>query len=150
MCIRDRPYFLTEDPASGRLTGPEGRHAVTVKRIGVGERIMLTDGAGITAEVDVTDITGKDTLAGTVIELTEHAPPHPRVTIVQAIPKSERAELAVDLATQAGADEIIAWQADRCVAKWDGKKAPKAVAKWQAAADSAAKQSRRALSLIHI
>ena len=64
--------------------------------------------------------------------------------MVQAIPKSERAELAVDLATQAGADEIIAWQADRCVAKWDGKKAPKAVAKWQAAADSAAKQSRRA------
>ena len=70
--------------------------------------------------------------------------PTPRVTVVQAIPKSERAELAVDLATQAGADEIIAWQADRCVAKWDGKKAPKAVAKWQAAADSAAKQSRRA------
>ena len=66
------------------------------------------------------------------------------MTVVQAIPKSERAELAVDLATQAGADEIIAWQADRCVAKWDGKKAPKAVAKWQAAADSAAKQSRRA------
>ena len=64
--------------------------------------------------------------------------------MVQAIPKSERAELAVDLGTQAGADEIIAWQADRCVAKWDGKKAPKAVAKWQAAADSAAKQSRRA------
>ena len=29
------------------------------------------------------------------------------------------------------------------MAKWDGKKAPKAVAKWQAAAEAAAKQSRR-------
>ncbi len=46
--------------------------------------------------------------------------PNPRVVVVQAIPKSERADLAVDLATQAGADEIIAWQADRCVAKLDG------------------------------
>ena len=83
-------------------------------------------------------------MEGTVDSIDTAPDPTPRVSVVQAIPKSERAELAVDLATQAGADEIIAWQADRCVAKWDGKKAPKAVAKWQAAADSAAKQSRRA------
>ena len=63
--------------------------------------------------------------------------------MVQAIPKSERSELAIDLATQAGADEFIAWQADRCIAKWDGKKAPKALAKWQSQAHAAAKQSRR-------
>lgn len=137
------PYFLTDDPASGRLTGPEGRHAVTVMRIGVGERIVLADGAGITAEVDVTDITGKDTLAGTVIEVTEHAPPRPRVTIVQAIPKSERAELAVDLATQGGADAIIPWISHRTIARWQGAKVDKNLEKWRAAAREAAKQSRR-------
>lgn len=65
--------------------------------------------------------------------------------MVQAIPKSERSELAVDLAVQAGADRIIPWQSDRCIAKWDGKpgKAEKARAKWEAAAVSAMKQSRR-------
>ena len=135
-------YFLTPDPLSGRLTGAEARHA-HVKRIAPGESIVLTDGTGLTATITVTRASQEE-VVGEVIAHAEVPAPTPRVTVVQAIPKSERAELAVDLATQAGADEIIAWQADRCVAKWDGKKAPKAVAKWQAAADSAAKQSRRA------
>lgn len=144
------PTFIAEelaDAAVGHqvtLSGAEGRHAVTVKRIQVGEQVMLADGAGRFVTATVTATEGKDTLHAHVDEVGEHPQPEPRVVVVQAIPKSERAELAVDLATQAGADEIIAWQAERCVAKWDAKKAPKALAKWQQAARAAAKQSRRA------
>ncbi|QNE89980.1 16S rRNA (uracil(1498)-N(3))-methyltransferase [Corynebacterium incognita] len=144
------PTFIAEelaDAAVGHqvtLSGAEGRHAVTVKRIQAGEQVMLADGAGRFVTVTVTATEGKDTLHAHVDEVGEHPQPEPRVVVVQAIPKSERAELAVDLATQAGADEIIAWQAERCVAKWDAKKAPKALAKWQQAARAAAKQSRRA------
>ena len=143
------PVFIHPDLSAARtgeafsFSGPEACHAVTVKRMGEGERLELIDGTGIRLTLTITDTSGKDFLEGTVESIVTAPEPTPRVTVVQAIPKSERAELAVDLATQAGADEIIAWQADRCVAKWDGKKAPKAVAKWQAAADSAAKQSRR-------
>mgnify|MGYP001757804001 CR=1 FL=1 len=36
------PYFLTDDPAAGVLTGAEAKHA-HVKRIAPGERIMLID-----------------------------------------------------------------------------------------------------------
>lgn len=125
------------------LTGAEGRHAVTVKRIEIGEQVSLIDGSGLLVTVTVTDTRGKDELVGVVQTIDAQPEPSPRVVVVQAIPKSERAELAVDLATQAGADEIVAWQADRCVARWDAKKAPKALAKWEAAAASAAKQSRR-------
>ena len=144
------PVFIHPDLSAARtgeafsFTGSEARHAVTVKRMGEGERLELIDGTGIRLTLTITATSGKDSLEGMVESIVTTLEPTPRVTVVQAIPKSERAELAVDLATQAGADEIIAWQADRCVAKWDGKKAPKAVAKWQAAADSAAKQSRRA------
>lgn len=144
------PVFIHPDLSAVRageafgFSGPEARHAVTVKRMGEGERLELIDGTGTRLTLTITAATGKDSLEGTVESIVTTPAPTPRVTVVQAIPKSERAELAVDLATQAGADGIIAWQADRCVAKWDGKKAPKAVAKWQAVADSAAKQSRRA------
>lgn len=138
------PYFLADDPASGTLDGPEGRHAVTVKRIGVGERIALTDGHGTVAEVEVTSLSGKDQLAGTVLQLEEIPRPRPAVTVVQAIPKSERAELAVDLATQGGADEIIPWISHRTIARWQGPKVAKNVEKWRATAREAAKQSRRA------
>jgi len=141
------PVFIHPDLSAARtgeafsLSGPEARHAVTVKRMGEGERLELIDGTGIRLTLTITATSGKDSLEGMVESIVTTLEPTPRVTVVQAIPKSERAELAVDLATQAGADEIIAWQADRCVAKWDGKKAPKAVAKWQAAAGSAAKQT---------
>lgn len=144
------PTFISEHPldtaATGdqlSLTGPEGRHAVTVKRITPGEQIMLTDGHGAYVTATVTATEGKDVLHASVDKHGRLPAPTPEVVIVQAIPKSERAELAVDLATQAGADAIIAWQADRCVAKWDAKKAPKALLKWQQAATAAAKQSRR-------
>ncbi|WP_297851257.1 16S rRNA (uracil(1498)-N(3))-methyltransferase [uncultured Corynebacterium sp.] len=137
------PYFIATDPASGRLDGPEGRHAVTVKRIQVGEHIMLASGRGTIAEVEVTQITGKDELAGTVVECREIPKPTPSVTVVQAIPKSERAELAVDLATQGGADAIIPWISHRTIARWQGPKVAKNVEKWRATAREAAKQSRR-------
>ena len=135
---------LAEVGQSVGLDGAEGRHAVTVKRMGPGEHLALIDGSGRRATATITDTQGKDTLAALVDDLVIIPEPSPRVVVVQAIPKSERAELAVDLATQAGADEIIAWQADRCVSKWDAKKAPKALAKWESAAVAAAKQSRRA------
>ena len=134
---------LTEIGQPVGLDGAEGRHAVTVKRMGPGEHLALIDGSGRRATATITDTQGKDTLVALVDDLAILPEPSPRVVVVQAIPKSERAELAVDLATQAGADEIIAWQADRCVSKWDAKKAPKALAKWESAAVAAAKQSRR-------
>jgi 16S rRNA (uracil1498-N3)-methyltransferase len=67
------------------------------------------------------------------------------VTVVQALPKSERSELAIELATEAGADGFVAWQAARCVARWDGAaRIEKGLRKWRAVARSAARQSRRA------
>ena len=143
------PVFLHPDLSFAEvgqpvgLDGAEGRHAVTVKRMGPGESLVLIDGSGLRITATITDVQGKDTLAALVDDITTSPEPSPRVIVVQAIPKSERAELAVDLATQAGADEIIAWQADRCVSKWDAKKAPKALGKWESAAVAAAKQSRR-------
>ncbi|WP_288831408.1 16S rRNA (uracil(1498)-N(3))-methyltransferase [uncultured Corynebacterium sp.] len=138
------PYFYSPDPASGRLEGAEGRHAVTVKRITPGETVVLTDGRGTAATVCVSDVSGKDTLAGEVLGVETVPAPSPRVTVVQAIPKGERAELAVDLAVQGGADAIVPWISHRTVSRWPAAKQAKQVEKWRAAALAAAKQSRRA------
>ncbi|GAA1471933.1 16S rRNA (uracil(1498)-N(3))-methyltransferase [Corynebacterium felinum] len=142
------PVFIAERPLPTRglvtLSGVEGRHAVAVKRIVAGEHIELIDGEGARAEVKVTETRGKDTLYGEVLTLVVEQPRTPRVTVVQALPKSERSELAIDLLTQGGVDAIVPWEASRCVAKWVGAKADKGRAKWVAAAQSAAKQSRRA------
>lgn len=119
-----------------RLTGAEAKHA-TVKRLEVGEGLVVTDG---TTRAVQCSFLGDATVE--VADILQLPVPHPRVTVVQAIPKSDRAELAVDLMVQAGADRIVPWAARRAIAKWDGKEA-KAHAKWENAARAAAKQSRR-------
>ena len=136
------PYFLTEDPAAGVLTGAEAKHA-HVKRIQPGEHIMLIDGQGTTALTRVTSV-GSGRVDG-VVEKHEFVPqPTPRVTVVQAVPKGERAELAVDLAVQAGADAIVPWISHRTIARWPANKQAKQVEKWRAQALASAKQARRA------
>ena len=85
------PYFLADDPASGVLTGAEAKHA-HVKRIEPGEHIMLIDGQGSTAVTRVTSVT-PSRVDGVVEKQTRVPQPSPRVTVVQAVPKGDRAEL---------------------------------------------------------
>jgi 16S rRNA (uracil1498-N3)-methyltransferase len=124
------------------LEGDEARHAVVVRRIRVGERIVLVDGAGTSATCTVSE-TSKSRLTATVDAVSHGSRPTPTVTVVQAIPKGERAELAVEVLTEIGADRIVPWAAARCVGGWRGERAAKSLAKWRATARESGKQSRR-------
>ncbi|WP_396917412.1 16S rRNA (uracil(1498)-N(3))-methyltransferase [Mycolicibacterium sp.] len=139
-------FYVDALPGAGAavvVDGDEGFHAANVRRIRVGEEIDLSDGAGALAHCVVED-TAKGRLSARVRERVAVAAPTPSVTVVQALPKSDRSELAVELATEAGADAFVAWQAARCVARWDGPKVDKGLRRWAAVARSAARQSRRA------
>jgi 16S rRNA (uracil1498-N3)-methyltransferase len=168
------PVFLADtaelERGSITLTGAEGRHAATVRRLSAGERADVTDGAGTIAECTVTR-TGPGVIELAVLSKRTIPAAEPRIVVVQAIPKGDRGELAVEIMTEVGVDEVIAWQAERSVARWRGDsadrgggvgrgdrgggvgrgdrggradRAGKALARWQATAREAAKQSRRA------
>ncbi len=64
--------------------------------------------------------------------------------MVQALPKGDRGELAVEVLTEIGVARIVPWAAARSVAVWRGDRAAKSLARWQATAREAAKQARRA------
>lgn len=125
------------------LDGPEGRHAVAVRRLRVGEEVVLTDGAGLGAVGAVVAVEGKDRLTVEVAEVRAEAAPEPRITVVQALPKGDRGELAVETMTETGVDAIVPWSAARCVTQWRAERGAKALAKWRATAREAGKQSRR-------
>lgn len=139
-------FYVDTVPGVGELAsveGNEGFHAATVRRTRPGEELDLSDGAGTLAHCVVEDV-AKGRLTARVQERRYVERPAPTVTVVQALPKSERAELAVELATEAGADAVVAWQAARCVARWEGAaKIDKGLRRWAAVARSAARQSRR-------
>jgi 16S rRNA (uracil1498-N3)-methyltransferase len=141
------PVFLVEAGRLGGdrvlLDGAEGRHAASVRRLRVGERVDLTDGAGVLVACVVAEVLGKDALELEVLERREVPAPAPRITVVQALPKGDRGELAVETMTEVGVDEIVPWAASRCVTQWRGDKRDKAVGRWRATAREAAKQARR-------
>ncbi len=139
-------FYVDALPEAGALavvSGDEGFHAATVRRIRPGEQLLLGDGAGGLARCSVQHA-GRDGLSARVLSRWSVAPSRPAVTVVQALPKAERSELAIELATEAGADAFVAWQARRCVARWDGPRVDKGLRRWRAVAKSAARQSRRA------
>ncbi len=126
------------------VSGPEGRHAVTVKRVVAGELIDVTDGVGTVLHTRVESVHGRDLLRAAVLGRDVTPAADPRVVVVQALPKGERGETAVETLTEVGVDVIVPWQAERCVARWQAERAGRGRAKWTSAARSASKQARRA------
>ncbi|MDO5029768.1 MAG: 16S rRNA (uracil(1498)-N(3))-methyltransferase [Corynebacterium sp.] len=126
-----------------RIHGPEAKH-ISVRRLKEGQEVLLANGADLVVRARLMHVDPREVHAQ-VLHAEKRPRPLPHVTVVQALPKSDRAELAVDLMTEIGVDEIIPWAALNCVARWNGSaKETKARAKWQAAAREAAKQARRA------
>jgi 16S rRNA (uracil1498-N3)-methyltransferase len=125
------------------LDGDEGRHAATVRRMRPGEAVWLTDGAGHVAECAVESVS-RDRLVCAVRARRDVPMPSPRLTVVQALPKGDRGELAVELMTEVGVDAIVPWSASHCVTRWKGERGDKSLRRWRSAAREAAKQARRA------
>jgi len=139
-------FYIDALPQVGELAvvdGDEGFHAANVRRIRSGEELDLGDGDGTVAHCVVEDV-GKGRLTALVLDRRTLPVALPAVTVVQALPKSDRSELAIELATEAGADAFVGWQASRCVARWESSaKVDKGLRRWDAVARSAARQSRR-------
>lgn len=142
------PVFLVEhdrlrEAGAVLLDGAEGRHAARVRRITVGELVELTDGVGTVASCQVLEAR-PDALLLQVLDRRSAPPPTPRLVVVQALPKGDRGERAVEVMTEVGVDEIVPWSASRCVTQWRGERGERAAQRWRAIGREAAKQSRRA------
>jgi 16S rRNA (uracil1498-N3)-methyltransferase len=147
--VSTAPVFFWQDTETTgrgtrvRLDGPEGRHAALVRRLTAGERVDLANGEGTVAEC-VVAVAHKDWLELDVRELVRTPAPTPRITVVQALPKGDRGETAVETMTEIGVDAVVPWAASRSIVQWKGERGEKALNKWRATAREAAKQSRRA------
>ena len=126
------------------ITGDEAHHAVAVKRIEVGETVLVADGRG-SAVSAVVEETGRRELTVRVVEVLH--PDRPALTwgVAQALAKGDRSDLAVQTATELGARRILAWQAARSIVRWQGERGDKSLEKWRATCREATKQARRFL-----
>ncbi len=124
------------------ISGPEGHHAARVRRVAPGERIQVIDGRGTVAAATVVRV-DRDEIECVVDAMRVEERPVPRLTVVQALPKGDRGELAVEMMTEVGVDVVVPWSAARCVTRWRDERGAKALGRWRTAAREAAKQARR-------
>ena len=143
-------FFVSADQLVGAaqgslvvLDGPEGHHGATVKRMAVGEQVLLTDGAGYRVGAVVESV-GAGELHLRLHTVTQEPPPDPRFVLIQALSKGDRDEQAIEAATEVGVDEVVPWQAARSVVIWRGERATRSRGKWESVVLAAAKQARRA------
>ena len=126
--------FFVEEIKSPKLIGDNAHHAERVLRMKSGEELLVSDGAGSWARCRITYISKKETRLE-ILESGEEVPPESEISVLQALPKSDRAREAVELLTAAGATKIYPWQAARSIGKESDK--------WQSYSIEASKQSRR-------
>jgi len=122
--------------------GDEARHAVSVARVRIGERIAIGDGSGFVVRGAVIEASA----AAVTIEVDEvrHDPePEPPLWLAQALAKGDRDELAIQAATELGVAGVIPWASERSVSRWDGAKAAKGRERWTSIVREASKQAVR-------
>ena len=145
------PVFLIEDPASladvalegiVALTGAEGHHASAVLRLRAGDDVDLVDGCGRRIGGTVVQVS-RDRIDVRATRIADEPVPEPRIIAVQALAKGDRGEMAVEMLTEVGVDEIVPWSARRCVARWTGDRERRGLERWRATSRAATKQSRR-------
>ena len=124
------------------LDGAEGRHATTVKRLAAGEPVDVCDGGGLRLVCTVSGAE-KGLLTVQVASIVHEPAPRIAFTLIQALAKGDRDELAIEMATELGIDAVLPWQAERSIVRWKMDKAVKGPEKWRQVVAAAAKQARR-------
>jgi 16S rRNA (uracil1498-N3)-methyltransferase len=133
-------FYITEltNAPSIEIVGDEAHHAINVMRLGIGDRLLISDGNGHWAE-GVISSSNKKSFILEITQRGEARAANPKLSILQALTKSDRTKELVELLVEGGVDRIIPWQAENSIAKWQEG----ASAKWRSTVIAAGKQSRR-------
>ena len=127
-----------------RIAGPDVNHIRNVLRMRKGEEVRVRTGSD-----DRSFRCRIESLAENEVWLeilwTEHADTElsSKIWLLQGLPKSDKMEWIIQKAVELGAAGILPVAMRRCVTRLEGGKAENRVRRWNAIAESAAKQSMR-------
>lgn len=126
------------------ITGGDVNHIKNVLRMQPGDEIAVSNGVdGKEYRCGIAEFRD-DQVICTLRFVKEDGLELPsRVYLFQGLPKADKMELIIQKAVELGAYQVIPVATKRSVVKLDTKKAKGKLARWQAIAEAAAKQSKR-------
>ena len=138
-------FFASDGSRAGdvfTLTGADCNHIKNVLRMREGEKILVSEGGK--SHLCEIDGIGEAAVTARVLEENYRETELPvKIYLFQGLPKSDKMELIIQKAVELGVYEIVPVEMHRSVVKLDEKKKESRRERWQAIAESAAKQSKR-------
>ncbi len=138
-------FFVDEGSRTGDIftvTGADCNHIKNVLRMRAGEKILISEG-GKSHLCEIETI-GEAAVTARILEENYRETELPvKIYLFQGLPKSDKLELIIQKAVELGVYEIVPVEMHRSVVKLDEKKKESRRSRWQAIAESAAKQSKR-------
>lgn len=138
-------FFVNEENRNGDcyfISGTDFNHIKNVLRMNVGDTFLVSEnGVSNLCEIDGFE---NDVVVAKIIEENYNDTNLPiKIYLFQGLPKGDKMELIIQKTVELGIEKIIPVEMSRCVVKLDDKKKKSKVMRWQAIAESAAKQSKR-------
>ncbi len=125
------------------ITGEDVNHIKNVLRLKIGEEILVSDGRGRDYKCEISAFES-DAVFANILDITDNfAELSTEVTLFQGYPKGDKFELIIQKTVELGVTRIVPVMTKRTIVKLDDKKAAKKVERYNAIAESAAKQSGR-------
>ena len=125
------------------ITGDDVHHIRQVLRMRPGEEVLVSSGDDWEYTCRITALEDERVSAQILDVQKPGRELASRLYLFQCIPKGDKMEWIIQKAVELGVYQIIPVASRRCVVKLDGKKAESRLARWNAVAASAAKQSKR-------
>ena len=138
--------FIENTPINGEITvtGQDAHHLIRVVRLKNGEKIRVSCADGSNYICKVEGPQGDDLVVSVLEEVPSTELPN-KIYLFQALPKGDRIETIIEKCVELGVYEIVPVQMKNCIVKLDDKKKKTKLARYQAIAESAAKQSKRSI-----
>ena len=140
-------FFSKESSdANGRfyINGSDNNHIKNVLRMNIGDEFLVSfDGKSHLCILE--NIEGDTTIAKIITENYQSTELPIYIHLFQGLPKADKLELIIQKCTELGVSEITPVEMRNCVVKIEDKKKKTKTERWQAIAESAAKQSKRNL-----
>ena len=124
------------------ITGGDFNHIKNVLRMSVGEQFLVScDDTSDLCEIESIET---DIIVVKIIEANYQSTNLPiKIHLFQGLPKSDKLELIIQKSVELGVSTVTPVAMKRSVVKIDDKKKKSKTERWQAIAESAAKQSKR-------
>lgn len=125
------------------ITGNDVNHIKNVLRMKTGTQVRISEAQGADYFCQIEEVGPKRVLARILYQEREARELPVNIVLFQGLPKGDKMEFIIQKAVELGVSEIVPVAMRNCVVKMDDKKAAAKIRRWQAIAESAAKQSKR-------